>query len=71
VMPFMHSEDLGDQDRCVELCREASLDDTLPHAIEHREIIARFGRFPHRNRILGRETTEKEQQFLDEGGFSG
>lgn len=71
VMPFMHSEDLADQDRCVELCREAGLEDTLPHAIEHRGIIARFGRFPHRNRILGREMTEKEQEFLDEGGFSG
>jgi len=71
VMPFMHSEKLADQDRCVELCREAGLEDTLPHAIEHRDIIARFGRFPHRNRILGRETTANEQQFLDEGGFSG
>jgi uncharacterized protein (DUF924 family) len=71
VMPLMHSEDLADQDRCVELCREEGLEDTLPHAIEHRGIIARFGRFPHRNRILGRETTEKEQEFLDDGGFSG
>ena len=71
VMPFMHSEDLADQDRCVNLCREAGLEDTLPHAIEHRDIIARFGRFPHRNRLLGRNMTEEEQAFLDSGGFSG
>lgn len=71
VMPFMHSEKLADQERCVELCREAGLDDTLPHAIEHRDIIARFGRFPHRNRLLGREMTRQEQEFLDKGGFSG
>jgi len=71
VMPFMHSEKLADQERCVELCREAGLDDTLPHAIEHRDIIASFGRFPHRNRLLGRDMTAEEQQFLDKGGFSG
>ena len=71
VMPFMHSEKLADQERCVELCREAGLDDTLPHAIEHRDIIAKFGRFPHRNQLLGREMTRQEQEFLDKGGFSG
>ena len=71
VMPFMHSEDLQDQQRCVELCRELGLDDTLPHAIEHRDIIERFGRFPHRNRLLGRAMSEDEQEFLDQGGFSG
>ena len=71
VMPFMHSEKLEDQNQCVELCREAGLDDTLPHAVEHREIIAKFGRFPHRNQILGRGMTAKEQQFLDDGGFKG
>jgi uncharacterized protein (DUF924 family) len=71
VMPFMHSENLDDQNRCVELCRELGLDDTLPHAIEHRDIIERFGRFPHRNRLLGRAMRADEQEFLDKGGFSG
>jgi uncharacterized protein (DUF924 family) len=70
-MPFMHSEKLSDQDRCVRLCREAGLEETLPFAIEHRNIIARFGRFPHRNAILGRRMGAAEQAFLDGGGFSG
>jgi uncharacterized protein (DUF924 family) len=43
----------------------------LDHALGHRAIIERFGRFPHRNRILGRPTTPAEQAFLDEGGFAG
>ena len=43
----------------------------MPYAIDHRDIVARFGRFPHRNAILGRDTTPEEQAFLDEGGFSG
>ena len=69
-MPFMHSERLADQNRCVALC--ASLDgDTLKVAQLHRDIIDRFGRFPHRNRLLGRSTTAAEQAFLDEGGFAG
>jgi uncharacterized protein (DUF924 family) len=71
VMPFMHSEDLQDQRRCVELCRELGLADTLPHAIEHHDIIERFGRFPHRNALLGRAMRPEEQQFLDQGGFAG
>ncbi len=43
----------------------------MKYAIIHRDIIARFGRFPHRNRVLGRATTPEEQKFLDEGGFAG
>jgi uncharacterized protein (DUF924 family) len=43
----------------------------LAHAEGHRDIIRRFGRFPHRNPILGREMTKEEQQFLADGGFSG
>lgn len=70
-LPFMHSEDLGDQERCIALCTGAGLDDNLKYAIGHRDIIARFGRFPHRNAVLGRDTTEAERKFLDEGGFSG
>jgi len=71
-MPLMHSEDLADQELCVSLC-DARLDDgnTLKFAEIHRDIITRFGRFPHRNNILGRATSPKEQAFLDEGGFSG
>ena len=69
-LPFMHSEDLVDQDRCVELYRAAGSDD-LKYAERHRDIIRRFGRFPHRNAILGRTTTAEEQAFLDEGGFKG
>lgn len=68
-MPFMHSESLADQERCVELC--AYLADNLRFAILHRDIVQRFGHFPHRNAALGRRTTPDEQRFLDEGGFAG
>lgn len=70
-LPFMHAEDIGAQERGVALYADAGLDDNLRFAIEHRDIIARFGRFPHRNAVLGRETTEAERKFLDEGGFAG
>lgn len=69
-MPYMHSEDLADQEACVALTAKRAKG-TLKFAIQHRDIIARFGRFPHRNGILGRETTQEEQAFLDAGGFSG
>ena len=69
-MPFMHSEHLADQLRCIELSREAGLAESAKWAEHHAEIIRRFGRFPHRNRLLGRPTTPEEQAFLDEGGFS-
>ena len=49
----------------------ATAEDYVKYAVEHRDIIERFGRFPHRNRMLGRETTPEEQAFLDEGGFAG
>ena len=70
-LPFMHSEDLADQERCVELYRAAGDDNGLKYALEHADIIRRFGRFPHRNAMLGRETTPEEQAFLDGGGFKG
>jgi uncharacterized protein (DUF924 family) len=70
-MPFMHSEDLADQLRCVELFRKAGNTDNLGYAERHADIIRRFGRFPHRNRALGRAITADEQAFLDSGGFSG
>lgn len=69
-MPFMHAESLPDQERSVALCTGA---DTNTHrfAVLHRDIIARFGRFPHRNRTLGRTSSDEEQAFLDQGGFGG
>ena len=69
-LPYEHSELLADQERSVDLTAAKAPDD-LKYALEHRDIIQRFGRFPHRNRMLGRETTPEEQAFLDGGGFSG
>lgn len=69
-LPYAHSEDMADQDRSVELHAELG-EPWLSHAHGHREIIRRFGRFPHRNPLLGRETTEAERAFLQGGGFSG
>jgi uncharacterized protein (DUF924 family) len=69
-LPLMHSEHLADQLRCIELSRAAGHTESLKWAEHHADIIRRFGRFPHRNRLLGRTTTLDEQAFLDEGGFS-
>lgn len=69
-LPFMHSERPEDQARCVALT-EGLPTDTHRYALMHRDIVARFGRFPHRNAVLGRATTPEEQRFLDEGGFAG
>jgi len=74
-LPFEHSEDIADQDEAVRLFT-ALRDETgdgegLRWAELHRDIIVKFGRFPHRNPCLGRVTTPKEQAFLDEGGFAG
>lgn len=63
-MPFMHSEVLADQERCVSLFKSLGNGENVKYAVEHRDIIARFGRFPHRNRALGRESTPKEKAFL-------
>jgi uncharacterized protein (DUF924 family) len=70
-MPFMHSEDLPDQLRCVELFRKTGNAENLGYAERHADIVRRFGRFPHRNRLLDRATTADEQAFLDAGGFAG
>jgi uncharacterized protein (DUF924 family) len=64
-MPFMHSETAADQEHCVALF-SALPGDSVKYAVEHRDIIARFGRFPHRNQVLGRKTTASEQAFLSE-----
>jgi uncharacterized protein (DUF924 family) len=69
-LPFAHSEELPDQDRSVALC--ADLPEPGPsHSRGHRETIQRFGRFPHRNPILGRATTPEEADWLAAGGFAG
>lgn len=70
-MPLMHSEALSDQDACVVLFEALGAKTNLDFAVLHRDIIARFGRFPHRNAMMGRTTTPEEQAFLDEGGFAG
>lgn len=69
-LPFAHSEHLADQERSVMLA--GVLPDPNPaHARRHCEIVRRFGRFPHRNPILGRTMTAEEQQYLDAGGYAG
>jgi len=70
-LPFMHSEVLADQDRSVQLYAAIGDTDLSTYALAHRDIIAKFGRFPHRNRALGCDTTPAEQEFLDGGGFAG
>ncbi|MCK1357778.1 DUF924 family protein [Bradyrhizobium sp. 199] len=70
-LPFMHSEHLPDQLHCVALFQNTDNTENLRYAREHADIIQRFGRFPHRNRLLNRDTTEQEQAFLDGGGFAG
>ena len=70
-LPFMHSENLPDQERCVDLAHHYGDDEFTKYAEQHADIVRRFGRFPHRNVILGRATTPEEQAFLDDGGFAG
>jgi len=70
-LPFQHSEALADQDRAVALFQTLDRTDDDRWAEHHHGIIARFGRFPHRNAPLGRDNTPQEQAFLDEGGFTG
>jgi uncharacterized protein (DUF924 family) len=70
-LPFEHSENLADQERGVAFYKASGDADGLKWAEIHADIIRRFGRFPHRNAVLGRATTPEEQAFLDGGGFSG
>lgn len=70
-LPFMHSEHAADQERCAALARGYGDDEFTRFAEQHADIIRRFGRFPHRNEMLGRATTPEEQAFLDAGGFAG
>lgn len=77
-MPLMHSESLADQDMCIGLFQELAaqrrdvdrLGQNVEFAIKHRDIVQRFGRFPHRNEILGRESTPEELEFLQQPGSS-
>jgi uncharacterized protein (DUF924 family) len=69
-LPLSHSEDLADQERALAL-NAALGEPSRSHAQDHRDIVARFGRFPHRNAMLGRETTAEEAAFLKAGGFAG
>ena len=70
-LPFEHSELLADQERAVAFYTAAGDADGLKWAELHADIIRRFGRFPHRNAVLGRVSTPDEQAFLDGGGFAG
>jgi len=70
-LPFMHSEVLAHQHLCLQLARDQSDEEFAHYAELHLDIIRRFGRFPHRNAVLGRATTPEEQAFLDGGGFAG
>jgi uncharacterized protein (DUF924 family) len=71
-LPFEHSEDLADQEKCVELMRSLeSFEETRglsAWAVRHRDVIRRFGRFPHRNAVLGRASTPGEAEFLRRPG---
>ena len=69
-LPFAHSEDISDQERSVVLCRQLGPPNS-GNSERHRDIVRRFGRFPHRNPTLGRAMTEEEQDFLDQGGYAG
>lgn len=81
ALPLTHAEDLDAQRRAVAIAQRAALfcapawrkvlTTAVDYARKHLDVIARFGRFPHRNPMLGRETTAEEQAFLDEGGFAG
>lgn len=67
TMPFMHSEELADQDRSVALFDGLGNEEATAFAAKHRDVIARFGRFPHRNKALGRETRPEEREAVREG----
>jgi uncharacterized protein (DUF924 family) len=70
-LPLEHSETMADQERCCALFKTLGNADLLHWAELHADIIRRFGRFPHRNAVLGRTTTPDEKTYLDNDGFSG
>ncbi|WP_413174574.1 DUF924 family protein [Anabaena azotica] len=71
-LPFEHSENLEHQRQCIKLFQQLSHDpesaNAIKYAFQHKEVIARFGRFPHRNQILGRISTPEEEEFLQQEG---
>lgn len=69
-LPYEHSENLNDQKTCVELFEDIKDEDPqgYDYAVRHLKVIEEFGRFPHRNKILGRDSTEEEQEYLKNGG---
>ncbi len=69
-LPFEHAEDMDAQQESVDLFRKTGDREYHLYALIHLDVIRRFGRFPHRNAVLGRVTTPEEQAFLDDGGFS-
>ena len=70
LMPRMHSEDITVQNDSLLLFKKLNIDDVYDYAVQHRDIVARFGRFPHRNSILGRSSTKDELEFLEQKGSS-
>ena len=70
-MPFGHSEQDADQQLACALLATIGGEDSVKSAHEHRDVVVRFGRFPHRNAVFGRTSTPDEQVFLAEGGFGG
>jgi len=69
-MPYMHSESLAIHDQAMELFDQPGLENNLAFEIKHRDIIVRFGRYPHRNALLGRASTPEEIAFLAQPGSS-
>ena len=67
-IPLMHSEDLADHELAIDLFNQPGLETNLNFEIRHRDIIKRFGRYPHRNGVLGRESTPEEIDFLQQPG---
>lgn len=70
-LPFEHSEAMVDQEYAMELFGRIGDAELMKYVVMHRDLIARFGRFPHRNKALGRESTQEEIKYLASGGFSG
>jgi uncharacterized protein (DUF924 family) len=70
-LPYTHAEDMAAQERCVDLNRISGDKEGYHYAMIHMDVIRRFGRFPHRNDILGRDNTPEELAYLQTGGFSG
>lgn len=69
-MPYMHSESLEVHDKAIKLFEDLGFESNLKYEHAHRDIIVKFGRYPHRNEILGRESTPEEIEFLKQPGSS-